>query len=177
MKAACTDAGPIARILSVESGDDKRIGDGGVEGIVVDGVTYSISTRMYFYRIGGWCFFQAVIDPGGRYYKYYDAAKIPEGLRDGAELPSDAEHPLSGICTDPRVLYIINRGWELVHKYREAEKVPEADVAALIADIPTREQAEAHLDKNRIYRGEPRTVDEVGRMLDADPEIRKFCQI
>lgn len=139
-----------------------------IDYIVADGVRFGGDMKRDVFETGCILPFEAFSERPGEIV----FLPFPSGLRHGDAMPppypdpytvylTSNDEPMTPICTDPRVLYIAHRGYELVGKMVEEEY--EADRAGKMVeegrhddlvrrwceDIPTRQRAWRWLVDNR----------------------------
>ncbi len=135
----CEDAGEIARVRA--NWPRARDSHGMIDVVTADGMEFHGDIKRIVLETGGIHPFSPAI--GGAEYEFRD---LPDGIRHGDELEvrpglvwiGGDGGMLVPICTDPRILYMAHRGWELLDK---GENLEEAEIRQWERDIPTREAA------------------------------------
>ncbi len=161
----CVD---IGNIQSIKVGHDR-------EGCNVtiktdDGVYCGGCMKPHIIAVTGYCDFGRSFREGRRYLDF------PKNINDGqiVNWPEDVvwNDMADELCTDPRVVYLANRGWKLIR----TNNVTEKDWDELNKEpIPTKEQALQWMRENG-YQAEPiirpflEFKDEAGEWLDKDNE-------
>lgn len=142
----CVDIGEIEEILRNDHNQDGRDNDfafgqdygNGVDIRTTDGVFRVGEMKIHVLAQAGMCGIRRVNER-------ISLIGVPPGLEDGAEvfLPENKDWRGNAICTDPRVLYIANRGYRIIG-WGDSTK---EEIDAFYRDIPTREHALEWLER------------------------------
>lgn len=134
----CYDIGNIERIILDRP--DHNSGDKRVEKIIADGKTFYCGLeKRYFTLIYGWSTFYQLEDEQWDLDSNKITLKLNEEPKDGEEFNLDGirrmkyrDHRYDPICSDPRVLYIMDRNYEMnhgLHPQKEARRAYMGDVS------------------------------------------------
>lgn len=134
----CVDAGEITEIRP-------RTGQfWGADSIVADGIIYSVDTKWTVFRSSCYCSFFPLQRADGGEIK--GDILLPKNILPRQAVTMDGITGYRGmfpICIDPRVMYIVDKGFSLVID-RSEEPSPD-EIKAYLADIPSMEKAVEYL--------------------------------
>lgn len=154
----CVDVGKIEKIIPTEAFGAQDMTPP-VKAIIADGKRYWCSGKPWVLLLGGVVCFKQNRESDVK----CEWRSFPEGIRDEDEVEMNSRivyldsersmcHP---ITNDPRVLYIMCRGWEAAFDPEETAwrdfKPTMRSWKELVADIPTMEQAIAYLKQVDLW--------------------------